>query len=99
MDQHHDLQSDGHWRTAVWALRVGYGCLAVALVGLIVLVSGPTPWLLAVGVVGWLGAAVVMVIGFLWARRGLAAPRPGFWAIRSMLLYDTVHTRTSGPPS
>ncbi|HTZ05557.1 MAG TPA: hypothetical protein VMB53_07360 [Gaiellaceae bacterium] len=80
---------------AVWALRVGYLALVVAAVGLVVMASGSTPWVLAVGVIFWLAAAAVMVIGFLRARQELPEPRPGFWAIRCMLLHDTVHARPS----
>ncbi len=79
---------------AVWALRVGYLALVVVVAGLIALWSGATPWVLAVGVIFWLAAAAVMVTGFLRARQELPEPRPGFWAIRSMLLHDTVHARS-----
>ena len=83
---------------AVWALRVGYLALVVVLAGLIALLSGSTPWVLAGGVIFWLAAAAVMVVGFLRARQELPEPRPGFWSIRSMLLHDTVHARTSAHP-
>ena len=81
---------------AVWALRVGYVALVVVLVGLITTLSGSTPWVLAVGMICWLSAAAVMVTGFLRARQELPEPRPGFWSIRSMLLYDTVHAHPPG---
>ncbi len=81
---------------AVWALRVGYVALVVVLVGLITTLSGSTPWVLAVGVICWLSAAAVMVTGFLRARQELPEPRPGFWSIRKMLLYDTVHAHPPG---
>ena len=45
-----ELERNGHWRMAVWSLRVGYIGLAVAIAGLIVTLSGSTPWVLAVGV-------------------------------------------------
>lgn len=80
---------------AVWALRVGYLALVVIVAGLIAILSGSTPWVLAAGVIFWLAAAAVMVIGFLRARRELPEPRPGFWSIRSMLIHDTVHARSS----
>lgn len=83
---------------AVWALRTGFVALAVAVVGLIVTLTGSTPWVLAVGVIGWLAAAVVLAVGFVGVRRQVAEPRPGFWPMRSMLLHDTVHART-GPRS
>jgi hypothetical protein len=80
---------------AVWALRVGYLALVVVAAGLIVMLSGSTPWVLAGGVIFWLGAAAVMVTGFLRARRELPEPRPGFWSTRAMLIHDTVHARPS----
>jgi hypothetical protein len=84
---------------AVWALRVGYLALVGVAAGLVVMLSGSTPWVLAVGVIFWLAAAAVTVTGFLRARQELRGPRPGFWAIRSMLLYDTVHARSSAKRS
>jgi hypothetical protein len=92
-----ELQNDGHWRVAVWALRVGFVVLAVALVGLLVMLSGSTPWILAAGVIGWLLAAVVTLTGFLSARKRLPEPRPGFWPMRFMLIHDTVHARPPTP--
>ena len=91
VDEPPELRLSGHWRTAVWALRVGYLALAVALAGLVVLLSGSTPWLLAVGVIAWLAAAAVTLTGFLLARRELPGPRPGLWPMRFMLIHDTVH--------
>ena len=93
MDASPELQHNGHWRMAVWALRVGLVGLAVVVAGLIVMLSGSTSWILAVGVISWLAAAVVMSTGFLWARHQLPEPRPGFWAMRFMLIHDTVHAR------
>jgi hypothetical protein len=84
---------------AVWALRVGYLALMIVAVGLVMTLSGSTPWVLAVGLIFWLAAAAVMVTGFLRARHELAEPRPGFWSIRSMLLHDTVHARSSAKGS
>jgi hypothetical protein len=95
MDDLSDLDSNGHWRMAVWALRVGYVGLAVAFVGLIVMSVGSTPWLLAVGVIVWLAAAVVLAAGFLWSLHELPVPRPGFWSMRFKLIHDTVHARPS----
>jgi hypothetical protein len=83
---------------AVWALRAGYLALLVIVVGLIAMLSGSTTWILAGGVIFWLAAAAVMVVGFLRARQELPEPRPGFWSIRSMLIHDTVHARTSVQP-
>jgi len=95
MDDLSELEVSGHWRTAVWALRVGYVGLAVAIVGLIVLFLGSSPWVLAVGVFIWLGCAVVMSAGFLSSRHELPVPRPGFWSMRFKLIHDTVHARPS----
>jgi hypothetical protein len=93
MDEPAELQHNPHWRMAVWALRVGFAGLAVALAGIIVLSSGSTPWLLAAGVIVWLVAAAVTLTGVLWARGELPEPRPGLWPTRFMLLRDTVRVR------
>lgn len=95
MDEPAQLQHIGHWRMAVWALLVGYFGLAVAFVGLIVMSSGSTLWLLAVGVIIWLATAVVTLTGFFWARHELPEPRPGYWSMRFMLIHDSVHARSA----
>jgi hypothetical protein len=95
MDEPPELRHNGPWRMAVWALRVGYVGLAVGLAGLIVMLSGSTPWVLAVGVITWLAAAAVTLTGFFWARQELPEPRPGYWPMRFMLLRDTVHGLSS----
>ncbi len=80
---------------AVWALRVGYVGLAVAIAGLIVMPLGSTPWVLAVGIIFWLAAAAVTLAGVFWSRHELAEPRPGYWSMRFMLIHDTIHARSS----
>jgi hypothetical protein len=95
MDGPPELQYNRHWRTAVWALRVGYVGLSIVLAGLIVVSLGDTPWVLAVGMFIWLACAAVMVVGFLWSRHELPVPRPGFWSMRFMLIHDTFHARSS----
>jgi hypothetical protein len=95
MDEPTELQRNEHWRMAVWALRGGFFGLAIALVGIILLSSGSTPWVLAVGVIIWLLAACVTLTGVFWTHHELPEPRPGFWALRFMLLRDTVHVRGS----
>ena len=95
MDELSDLNVNGYWRMAGWALRVGYVGLAVAFVGLIVMSLGSTAWLLAVGVVVWLTAAVVLAAGFLRSLHQLPEPRSGFWSMRFKLIHDTVHARPS----
>ena len=99
MDDLPALQRNRHWRTAVWALRVGYLALAVAITGLVVLSTGATAWVLAAGVIGWFVAAVVTATGFMWARRELPKPRPGFWSVRVLLIHDTLHVLSSPRPS
>src|SRR5664280_3872233 len=104
MDEPPELQYDGHWRMAVWALRVGYVGLAVAIAGLIVMSLGSTPWVLAVGVFIWLAAAAaaaaaVTLAGFFWSRHELPEPRPGYWSMRFMLIHDTVHAQSSAQRS
>ena len=84
---------------AVWALRVGCVGLAVALLGLIVLSLGSTPWILAVGVIIWLAAAVILALSFLRPGTTARAPRPGFWSMRVKLIHDTVHARSSAQRS
>jgi hypothetical protein len=95
MDEPPELQHNGHWRMAVWALRVGYLALAVAVAGLIVILSGSTPWVLAVGVISWLAVAAVTLTGFFWARHELPEPRPGYWSMRFMVIHDTIHPLSS----
>lgn len=97
VDEPPDLQQNGPWRMAVWALRVGFLGLAVAIPGLIVLLSGSTPWVLAVGMVIWLAAAAVTLTGVFRARQELPEPRPGWWSMRFMLLHDMVRARSSAP--
>ena len=99
MDEPPELRSNGHWRMAVWALRVGYVGLAVAVAGLIVISLGSTPWVLAVGMVIWLAAAAVTLTGFIWSRQDLLEPRPGYWSMRFMLIHDTVHAQSSAQRS
>ena len=86
------------WRTAVWALRFGYGALAVGLVGLVLVLTGSTPWVLAAGVIGWLVCAAVTVTGVLRAHATAGPERPGLWPMRFMLIADSVHRRASPPP-
>jgi hypothetical protein len=76
---------------AVWALRVGYVGLVVALAGLVALLSGSTSWILAGGVIVWLATVPVTLAGFLWARREVPEPRPRLWSMRLMLIHDSVH--------
>ncbi len=99
VDEPPELQNNGHWGVAVWALRVGYVGLAVAIAGLIVMLLGSTPWVLAVGAIVWLAAAAVTLAGFLWSRHDLPEPRPGYWSMRFMLIHDTVHARSSAQRS
>ncbi len=95
MDEPRELQHNGQWRMAVWALRVGYVGLVVAIAGLIAMSLGSTPRVLAVGVIIWLASAAVTLAGFVWSRHELPEPRPGYWSMRCMLIHDTVHARSS----
>ena len=72
MEERPELQHNGHWRMAVWALRVGYLGLAVAIAGLIALAFGSTSWVLASGVIIWLATVPVTLTG---AR--VIGPAPG----------------------
>jgi hypothetical protein len=91
VEERPELQRNGLWRMAVWALRVGYLGLVVAVVGLIALAFGSTPWVLACGVIIWLATVPVTLTGFLLARRELLEPRPKLWSMRLMLIHDSVH--------
>ena len=71
--------------------------LAIALIGVIVLSSGSTPWVLAVGVVIWVVMAAVTLVSVFEAQGEISEPRPGLWAIRMMLLADTVRPRPATP--
>lgn len=97
MNEPPELQHMGQWRVAVWALRVGFGGLAVALAGLIMFLTGSTPWVLAGGIIIWLAAAAVTLTGFMRAHHELPEPRPGFWPMRFILINDAVHARPSAP--
>lgn len=88
-----ELQRNALWRMAVWALRVGYVGLGVAIAGLIALAFGSTPWVVAVGVIIWLATVPVTLTGFLSARHELPEPRPRLWSMRLMLIHDSVHPR------
>jgi hypothetical protein len=93
------LRHNGYWRMAVWSLRVGYVGLALAIAGLIVLVSGSTPWALALGVIVWLGTVPGTLTGLFLARHELPEPRPTFWSMRFMLIHDSTHGMSAGDRS
>jgi Na+-translocating ferredoxin:NAD+ oxidoreductase RnfD subunit len=95
VDEPSELRDNRNWRRAVWALRIGYVGLAVVLAGLILLWSGATAWVLAVGVLTWLSCAAVLGSSFLVARSQIHDSRPGFWSMRFMLIRDSVHHRSS----
>jgi hypothetical protein len=87
------LEHSRSWRVAVWALRIGYVGLAVAVAGLVAWASGATRWVIAAGVFVWLATVPVTATGFFSARHGLPAPRPRLWSMRLMLIHDSVHPR------
>jgi len=93
------LEADRNWRMAVWSLRAGYGALVVTLVGVVVLSSGSTPWVLGAGVLAWLALAAVTLTGVVRAHDALPEPRPGYWPLRFLLIRDTVHARPTTPPA
>ncbi len=98
MDEPPELRRNGHWRVAVWSLRVGYVGLVVAAAGLIVTLAGGTAWILAASVIIWLATVVVTLTGFLLARRELPEPRPTFWSMRFMLIHDSTHAASAADP-
>jgi hypothetical protein len=93
MERPTTLERNGHWMMAVWALRVGFAAIATIAVGLVVLTSGGTPWVLAAGVLFWLACAVVIAAGFLLTLHDLPLPRPGFWSMRWTIIRDAVGLR------
>jgi hypothetical protein len=99
MDKPPELQYNGHWMMAVWALRVGYVGLAVVIAGVIVMSLGSTPWVLAIGVMIWLASVAVTLAGFFRSRHEHPEPRPGYWSLRFMLIHETVHARWSAQRS
>jgi hypothetical protein len=99
MEEQPELQHNGYWRMAVWALRVGYLGLVVAIAGLVALAFGSTSWVLASGVIIWLATVPVTLTGFLWARHELPEPRPRLWSMRLMLIHDSIHTAPSAQRS
>lgn len=84
------LQDSEWWRVAVWALRAGYAGLLVAISGVFVFTSGSTRSVLTVGIAIWLAAALVTLTSAFRARHLLQGPRPGLWAMRFMLVRDTL---------
>lgn len=74
---------------------MGYIALFIAIVGLVLYVSGSTPWVLGVGVIGWLISVVFTLIAFLWARQELPKPRVRLWSMRMRLIHDSVHSLSS----
>ena len=97
MEELPELQHTGQWRMAVWALRLGYLGLAVAIAGLIALASGSTSWVLASGVIIWLATVPRDVDRLPLARHELPEPRPRLWSIRLMLIHDSVHALPPAP--
>lgn len=93
MDAPTELQRNGHWQMAVWALRVGLLAISTIIVGTIVVSFGATPWVLAIGVILWLACAVVIATGFLLTLHELPEPRPGFWSMRWTIIHDAVGLR------
>jgi uncharacterized membrane protein len=93
MKERLELSNNEHWRTAVWALRVGYLALLVAIVGLIMVAAGATPWVLAAAVIMWIILSVLTQTMFFRARADLPRPHPGYWSLRYTLIFDSVHPR------
>src|SRR5262249_5356227 len=92
VEERSGLHHLGLWWMAVWALRLGYVGLAVAMVCLVALAVEPTPWGLALGGIVWIGTVPVTLTGFLLARHELPEPRPKLWSMRLMLVHDSVHS-------
>jgi hypothetical protein len=95
MDEPRELWANRHWRNAVWALRAAFVGLGVGLSGLVAMLSGFTPWVLAAGVIVWLVVGTFTSVEFFRARGQLPEPRPGYWSMRFQLIHDTFHVRSS----
>ena len=79
------------WRTAVWALRFGYVALISVIVGVAILASTGSRFLLGAGVVLWLCAAAVSITCVVRTRRSIPEPKPDFWTLRLTLVDDSAH--------
>ena len=79
------------WRTAVWALRFDYVALISVIVGVAILASTGSRFLLGAGVVLWLCAAAVSITCVLRTRRSIPEPKPDFWTLRLTLVDDSAH--------
>lgn|GEM_PF-978281 len=90
-----ELGDNRQWGQAIWSLRLGFGALLLALVGLAVLSAAATPWILLAGVLGWLSAALATIISVVRARGALPDPRPSYWALRFMLVRDVFRSRSA----
>jgi hypothetical protein len=99
MDEPIALQRNSNWRIAVWALRIGFCAVATMVAGIIVLSSGGTPWVLAVGVMVWVVCAAVTLVEVFRTRHALPEPRPGLWPMRWMIVHDAVGLKDRTPTS
>ncbi|MGO9965143.1 MAG: hypothetical protein ACLPUG_17160 [Acidimicrobiales bacterium] len=86
-------RGSAHWRLAVRGLRFAGLGLFVAVGGLVTRVwsTGIGLTMLAVGVIIYLVAVVVLFTGFIPAIRALPKPRPSFWRLRRLLMRDALH--------
>lgn len=89
------LRVDRRWRTAVWALRVGFVGLALVIVGVIVNRSSSTTGfgILVAGLLVYVASSAVTLSRVLAALRSLPEPRPTFMTIRLDLVRDVFRRR------
>ena len=73
----------------VWTLRVQFLGLFLLLLGLLIGVHA----VFVVGLVAFLGGAVLTLVGLIGAFRSLPEPRPTFLDVRWVLLRDMVGRR------
>ena len=83
------LRSSSKWRLTVWTLRVQFLGLFFLLFGLL---FGDNA-IFIVGLVAFLGGAVLTLVGLIGAFRSLPEPRPTFLDVRWVLLRDMVGRR------
>lgn len=98
MEEGTNLRSSGHWRLAVWGLRVIGAGLAVVAGGIVTLASGSTDTakaIVATGMGVYLVGVGITVAGIILVYRSIPSPRPNFFNLRWSLLRDAVHIRSA----
>jgi hypothetical protein len=94
-----DLRRSGHWRPAVWGVRVMGTGLAVVIAGIVTLAwsTAATKAILAGGVGIYLSGLAFTLVEARCAYRDVQPPRPNHAWVQRTLLHDALHR--SGPSS